>query len=208
MKGLPDLVADSDKLRDIKVVHDAVSSLLDKAREHDEKLASVVGECQQDTRRYLLLLSGRIIGGQRRALSERDRHCLVQVLGYEIPESEFKSVAEQLSTSSSEELDRILPLVLKLERESRGRAWSVKWDIADIESIGRSVARLYGDPLGRRRNLVERIGLQLRTLLDAEREDPTESAHGGIEQGQSAAQEVHPGETLMTSNANWSSSSV
>jgi stage V sporulation protein K len=196
MKGLPDLLADHGKLQDIKLVRDAVSSLLDKAREQDQELASVIRECQQDMRRYLLLLSGRIIGGQQRALSERDRHCLIQALGFEIPESEFKSVAEQLSTSSSEELDRILPLVLKLERGSRTRAWSVKWDIAAIESIGKSVARLYGDPLGRRRNLVDRIGLELRTLLDAERDERAESADFGVEQGQPAVQELHPGETL------------
>jgi hypothetical protein len=68
-EGFPDLLADNDKRRDIKRVRDAVRSLLENAREHDEKSFSILGECQQDTRRYLLLLSGRIIEGQKRNLS-------------------------------------------------------------------------------------------------------------------------------------------
>jgi hypothetical protein len=194
-QGLPDLLADNDKLREIKYVRDAVRSLLEKAREHDEQWSSTVGECQEDTRRYLVLLSGRIIGGQKRNLSARDRHCLIQVLGFGIPEADFKSVAEQLSNSSSEELDRILPLLLKSELQSRSYSSGVTWRISEFETVGTNVASIYGDPSGKRRNQVGRIGLQLRKLLDAER-DPMSDADLSGEHAPSAVQEVLPAETL------------
>jgi hypothetical protein len=194
-QGLPDLLADNDKLRDIRGVRDAVTSLLANAREHDEKSSSSAGECQQDTRRYLVLLSGRIIGGQKRNLSERDRHCLIQVLGFDIPEADFKSVAEQLSNSSSEELDRILPLLLKSELQSRSYSSGVTWRLSEFETVGTNVASIYGDPSGKRRNQVGRIGLQLRKLLDAERGRISDGDPSG-EYGHSAVQEVLPAETL------------
>jgi hypothetical protein len=193
-QDLPDLLSDNDKLLYIRGVRDAVAALLESARQHDQKSFSSAGECQRDTRRYLLLLCGRIIGGQKRKLSERDRHCLIQVLGFDFPEADFTSVAEQLSTSTSDELDRILPLLLKSELQSRGYLSAVTWRLSDFETVATNVATIYGDPSGKRRNQVGRIGLQLRNLL-AERERTSDADPSG-DHVQAAVQEDVPSETL------------
>jgi hypothetical protein len=81
--AVPDLLADNGHLSKIGYVRDSVRRLLHMARAYDrEDLAKQLG-CEADIRRFVMLLCGRIIGGQRRDLTERDRLCLYQVLGFE-----------------------------------------------------------------------------------------------------------------------------
>jgi hypothetical protein len=48
----------------------------------------------------------RVIGGQQRDLTEIDRRCLQQILGFDIPPATFTTIAKQLRSQGPEELDR------------------------------------------------------------------------------------------------------
>src|SRR6185437_4633938 len=76
--GVPDLLANTDNLREIVRARDAVRSLRREARALDAESEVGAKSCEADIQRYCLLVCGRIIGGQKRELSELDRACLEQ----------------------------------------------------------------------------------------------------------------------------------
>src|SRR3954452_7975569 len=81
---VPDLLANTDNLREIKSARDAIRSLRREARALEAESDVGAKDCETDIRRYCLLVCGRIIGGQNRELKELDRACLEQVLGFKI----------------------------------------------------------------------------------------------------------------------------
>jgi SpoVK/Ycf46/Vps4 family AAA+-type ATPase len=165
---VPDLLADNEHLARITYVRDAVRSLLRTAREHDRKSDDAQPDTERDMRRFLVVLCCRVIGGQKRDLTAKDRECLKQILGFEISPAEFADMGKELRTQTSEQLDAGLPKLLAAQvREDR------IFDPCDttlrlLDTIGKNTAQIYGDRSGKAENMVQRLGLQLRTRLDAE----------------------------------------
>lgn len=170
-EDIPDLTASTDNLYEITQVRDAVRTLRREARALDIKLDLSARSCEADIRRYCVLVSGRIIGGQKRALSEKDRVCLEQVLGFRIDANDFKSIGAELRARSATELDTMLPELLRRKLADEIRIYDpCDSIIRNIETVAKSTGRVYGDPNDKRANTAKRIGLQLRLLIDTERE--------------------------------------
>ena len=121
-------------------------------------------------RRFVVLLCGRVIGGKTRDLTEKDRQCLQQVLGLEVLPAEWEAIARHLRSEPGELFDGILPKLLVLQATAEGFIYD-PWmrTIEHLEDVGRNTAEIYGDVNGERRNMVGRIGLQLRTQVDLDR---------------------------------------
>jgi SpoVK/Ycf46/Vps4 family AAA+-type ATPase len=124
-----------------------------------------------------MLVCGRIMGGQTRELTGKDLAFMEQIFGLKIGGADFAAIAAELRSRPAAELDTIVPALLR----SKARA-EVKYSdpcdsvIRYIETIARSTAHVFGDRLHKRANLAGRIGLQLRWLVDLERERPTDFA--------------------------------
>ena len=199
---IPNLFANNDNLHEITRVRDAVRGLGREARALDQD--SPAPTCEADLRRYCLLLCGRIIGGQSRELTERDRACLEQVLGFPIDSASFTGISAELRSRPATELDATIPELLRRRATEEVRALYDPCDsiIREIETIARSTGRVYGDKLGKRANMATRIGLQLRWLVDEEREraadsSPTLGGHPGQDKDKvTAANELTKAETL------------
>jgi SpoVK/Ycf46/Vps4 family AAA+-type ATPase len=167
--GVPDLLADNDHLYNIVFVRDSVRSLLKAARQYDRKSEGLELDLEMNMRRFIVVLCGRVIGGQKRDLNAKDRECLKQVLGFEILPAEFASIAKELRTQTPEQLDRNLPKLLAAQLKEEGRIFD-PWDrtIQLLDTVGQKTARVYGDKSAKAENIVHRLGLQLRTRIDAE----------------------------------------
>jgi len=189
--GYPDLLADNRKLDLITSVRNAVRSLVRQAREHDRKADNTTSACETELYRYLLLYTGRIIGGEKRNLTGKDHHCLQQVLGLDIEKSLFEETSRQLRTQAAEELNSMVPSLLRLQVEADRQLMSERegslrelrssyYDLIFryLETVGRDTAKLYGDRSGKRVNWVGRIGLELRTWVDNELDRPLDDAPG------------------------------
>jgi hypothetical protein len=200
---IPDLFADNDNLYEITKVRDAVRGLRRQAKALDQDCESPARSCEADLLHYCVLLCGRIIGGQSRELTERDRACLEQVLGYPIDSAEFAGISAELRSRPAAELDATIPQLLLRKATEAVRIFdSCDLIVREIETIGKSTGRVYGDKLGRRSNITTRIGLQLRWLVDKERERAADSpstldGHSDQEQDKvAAANEATRAETL------------
>src|SRR6202040_301640 len=99
----------------IRTVRDSVRRLLRDSREQDRKTEDLDNSCYRDMQQFVVLIAGRVIGGQKRDLTEKDRRCLQQVLGFEIPAIGFEEIAKELRTTEAELLDRKVPMLLKLQ---------------------------------------------------------------------------------------------
>src|SRR4051794_18433802 len=86
---IPDLFANKDNLREITRVRDAVRTLRREARAIDGEMELSERSCEADLRGYCVIICGPIIGGQKRNLTDRDRLCLEQVLGFQIDSDDF-----------------------------------------------------------------------------------------------------------------------
>lgn len=172
---VPDLLANTDNLREIKSVRDAVRSLCREARAVDAESEFTAKSCEADIRRYCLLICGRIIGGQKRELSELDRACLQQVLGFKIGSADFTAISAELRSRSGAELDAIFPELLRRKVSVEARIYDpCDSIIRHIETVVKSTGEVYGDKHRKRAAMGERIGLQLRRLVDTEREQEAE----------------------------------
>src|SRR5581483_5382092 len=87
--SIPDPFANNENLHEITIVRDAIRSLRREARAVDAESEFIGASCEADIRRYCVLVCGRIIGGQKRELTELDRACLEQVLGFKIDPADF-----------------------------------------------------------------------------------------------------------------------
>lgn len=173
--AVPDLFADNDNLHEITMARDAVRGLRRHARELDAESEFGAGSCEADIRRYCVLVCARIIGGQKRELTELDRGCLEQVLGFKINEADFTAIGADLRARPAVELDAVFPELLR----RKVAATSIVFDpcdsiIREIETVAKSTGQVYGDKLMHRANMATRIGLQLRFLVDAKREGESE----------------------------------
>jgi len=169
---IPDLLSDNDNLREIMRVRDAVRSLRRDAKLLDAEAADLPDRnCDADICRSCLLICCRIIGGQRRNLNETDRACLEQVLGFPVACEALTKISIELRSKSPSELDSVFPELLrrKVDKDSRihDPCDSI---IRHFETIAGSTGQIYGDKRGKRANMAKRIGLQLRCLVDNERE--------------------------------------
>ena len=178
-RGVPDLLADNGHLHNIRMARGSLRGLLNAARDYDRKSDDIALGCEADIRRYVVLLCGRVIDGQTRDLTEKDRQCLQQVLGLEILSDEWEPMAKHLRSEPGEQLDGILPKLLVLQASEEKYIYD-PWmrTIEQLEDVGRNTAEIYGDPKGKRRNMVGRIGLQLRTKVDLERQAKETSPSG------------------------------
>ncbi len=173
--GVPDLFANNDNLREIIEVRDAVRGLRREARTLDTESEFSAKSCEADIRRYCVLVCGRIIGGQKRDLIELDRACLEQVLGFRIDPADFTAIGSELRSRPVTELDAIFPELLRGKITADGRIYDpCDSIIRQIETVAKSTGHVYGDKLGKRANMAKRIGLQLRWLVDTEREREAE----------------------------------
>ena len=124
-----------------------------------------------DTQRFLVFLCARMIDGQQRDLTETDRRCLQQILGFQIPSAGFEDTAKELRTQGPEQLDRTFPMLLGLEAAEERRIYDpCDSTIRSLESVGKYTARIFGDKKGKRENMIGRTCLQLRWLVDMEAE--------------------------------------
>jgi len=169
---IPDLLSDNDNLREIMRVRDAVRSLRRDAKLLDAEAADLPDRnCDADICRSCLLICCRIIGGQRRNLNETDRACLEQVLGFPVACEALTKISIELRSKSPAELDSVFPDLLrrKVDKDSRihDPCDSI---IRHFETIAGSTGQIYGDKRGKRANMAKRIGLQLRCIVDNERE--------------------------------------
>lgn len=172
---IPDLLSNRDTLREIKSVRDAVRSLCREARALDAESDLGAKSCETDIRRYCLLVCGRIIGGQKRELCELDRACLEQVLGFKIGPADFTAISAELRSRSPAELDAIFPELLRRKVSVEARIYDpCDSIIRHIETVAKSTGEVYGDKHRKRAAMGERIGLQLRWLVDTEREQESE----------------------------------
>jgi len=172
---VPDLLANTDTLREIIRARDAVRSLRREARALDAESEVGAKSCEADIRRYCLLVCGRIIGGQKRELADLDRACLDQVLGFNIAPADFTAVAAELQSRSLAELDAIFPELLRRKVSVDTRIYDpCDSIIRHIETVAKSTGEVYGDKHRKRAAMAERIGLQLRSMLDREREEQAE----------------------------------
>jgi AAA+ superfamily predicted ATPase len=173
---IPDLFADNDNLHEIAQVRDAVRGLRREARAMDAKADISARSCETDLLRYCVLLCGRIVEGQKRSLTDKDRACLEQVLGFQIDPAQFTEIAIELQSRSPAELDGILPQLLRRQiRDDRRIFDPCDSAIRAIETIAQSTGQVYGDKERKRTNMAKRIGLHLRWLIDSERERLTDS---------------------------------
>jgi len=136
---IPDLFRDNDNLDEIIRVREAVRNLRREAKGLDRGSESPARTCEADILDYCVLFCGRIIGGQSRQLTERDRACLEQVLGYPIDLATFIRTSGQLRSRPGPELDAIFPELLRRKAAEEMRILdpcdSVIWW---IETVGRS----------------------------------------------------------------------
>lgn len=188
---IPDLLANTDALREIKSVRDAVRSLCREARALDAEAEVGAKNCETDIRRFCLLVCGRIIGGQTRTLSELDRGCLEQVLGFKIAAADFSDISIELQSRSASELDAILPELLRRKLSAEGRSYDpCNSLIRDIETVAKSTGQVYGDKNRKRTAMAERIGLQLRWLVDTARDE--EAGHPKAKNADATENDVAP----------------
>src|SRR5262245_25033147 len=139
---IPDLTADNDNLSEITQARDAVRSLRREARTLDSELDLSAKNYEADIRRYCVLVCGRIIGGQKRPLVEKDRACLEQVLGFRIDAKDFKEIGAQLSARSVAELEAILPELLRRKIADEVRIYDpCDSIIRNIETVASSTGR-------------------------------------------------------------------
>jgi hypothetical protein len=135
-EDIPDLTANTDNLYEITQVRDAVRTLRREARALDAELDMSAKSCEADIRHYCLLVCGRIIGGQKRELSEKDRACLEQVLGFRIDLKDFKNTGAELRARSATDLDAILPELLRRKLADEIRIYdSCDSIIRNIETV-------------------------------------------------------------------------
>jgi len=173
---IPDLTADNDNLYEITQAREAVRNLRREARTLDAEMDLSAKNYEADIRRYCVLVCGRIIGGQKRPLAEKDRACLEQILGFRIDSEEFKEIGAKLNARSAAELDAILPELLRRKIAEEVRILDpCDSIIRNIETVAKSTGRVYGDKVDKRANMARRIGLQLRLLVDTERERALEA---------------------------------
>ena len=136
---IPDLFRDNDNLDEIIRVREAVRNLRREAKGLDRGSESPARTCEADILDYCVLFCGRIIGGQSRQLTARDRACLEQVLGYPIDVATFTRTSGQLRSRPGPELDAIFPELLRRKAAEEMRILdpcdSVIWW---IETVGRS----------------------------------------------------------------------
>lgn len=169
--GVPDLLANADNLHEITMARDAVRGLRREARALDAESEFAANNCEADIRRYCVLVCGRIIGGEKRELTELDRACLEQVLGFEISPPDFAAIGAELRSRPAAELDAIVPELLRRKISAEARILDpCDTIISQIETLAKSAGRVYGDKHNRRANMAKRIGLQLHWLVDTERE--------------------------------------
>lgn len=195
---IPDLTVNNDNLYEITQVRDAVRDLRRQARALDLELDLSAKSCEADIRRYCVLVCGRIIGGQKRALSEKDRCCLAQVLGFRIDSQDFKEIDAELRAHPASALDAMLPELMRRKIAEEARVYDpCDSIIRNIETIAKSTGRVYGDKFDKRANMAKRIGLQLRLLVDDGRERaPESSMSSGTESGpDKASSSDKPGST-------------
>jgi hypothetical protein len=105
---ISDLFADNDNLHEITMVRDAVRGLRREARALDAESEFTSRSCEADIRRYCVLVCGRIIDGEARQLTELDRACLEQVLGFKIDPADFKTIATETPISSAGRIGHLL----------------------------------------------------------------------------------------------------
>ena len=124
-QGIPDLLADNEHLSHIATVRDSVRSLLRDARQFDRRRSDLQETCFLDTQRFLVFLCARMIDGQQRDLTEMDRQCLQQILGFQIPSAGFEAIAKELRAQSPEQLDQKLPGVVKFCRRRKNGGFTI-----------------------------------------------------------------------------------
>jgi stage V sporulation protein K len=170
-QGIPDLLADNENLSHIGMVRDSVRSLFRAARQFDRQGNGLQETCFLDTQRFLVFLCARMIDGQQRDLTEKDRRCLQQILGFQIPSACFAATAKELRAQSPEELDQKLPVLLSLQAAEERRIYDpCDSTVKSLERVGKYTARIFGDKKGKGENLIGRTCLQLRWLVDMETE--------------------------------------
>jgi SpoVK/Ycf46/Vps4 family AAA+-type ATPase len=177
---IPDLIANTDNLYEITQVRDAMRTLRREARKLDAEGDLSEKICEADIRRYCVLVCGRIIGGQKRELSEKDRACLEQVLGFGINFEELQQIGAELRAKPAAELDAIFPELLR--RKAVAEIFILDpcdSIIRNIETVAKSTGHVYGDNGGKRASMAKRLALQLHGLVDTERERAANAFEAG-----------------------------
>jgi hypothetical protein len=168
-EGIPDLLADNGHLFNIGMIRDSIRSLSANAREYDRKSQDLDEACHRDMQQFVVFLCCRIIGGQKRDLTEKDRRCLEQILGFEVSQTTFETAGKELRTKDPEQLDRRLPKLLLLQAAEEQRIYSpCDSTIRGLENVGKTTGEIFGDSKGERENMARRLALQWRWMVDAE----------------------------------------
>ena len=151
-KEVQDLLADNLQLTYISGVRSSVRSLIQEARRFDRRSDRVDSACRVDTQRSIVLICCRVIGGQQRELTEKDRQLLQEILGFPIPSSDFDAVKEQLRTATEEQLDRYFPTLLRLQAAEQDRIFDpCDSTIRNFENLGSYIAKIFGNKKGKGR---------------------------------------------------------
>jgi hypothetical protein len=103
----PDLLADNDNLREITYIRDALRYLRMDAKTLDIESESPTRDCEEDLQRYIVLICGRIMGGQTRDLTGKDLAFMEQILGLKIGGTDFAAIAAELRSRPVAELDTV-----------------------------------------------------------------------------------------------------
>lgn len=168
-QGVPDLLADNQHLHAIQRARRAVRSLLKAARDYDKQSSDTEASCSADIQKTIWSLCCRIIGGQSRDLTEKDRRCLEQVLSLECSPENFQAICGELRTKTDEDLGKRAPRLLILQaREERRIFDPCDHTIDELKTIGEETAKVFGDPDGELENIVGRICMRLAALAVTE----------------------------------------
>ena len=191
--GVPNLLSDADNLGEITNARDAFRKVRKTARDLDANSEISHEKCEAQTWRYCLKLSCRVIGGQERNLSDIDLHCLQQIFGVPISPDLFEQTAQELRSSTSDQLEAELPTVLKLQSvESTKYSDPCDSTIACLVTLAESITHLFSDDEAFA-GTPRRIGLQLRHLVDVHRESVSASFKADQDRQPNSAQSVEPG---------------
>jgi Cdc6-like AAA superfamily ATPase len=166
-----ELLIDPDKISEIRFARDSARSLLREARALDSRSDQIDGGIERETRRDIIVFCSLVIGGRNRSLSEKDRLCLQQVLGFSISTDDFTSGAETARNLPPEQPAPPLPKILSRTAGEEIRIIDpCRSIISNFESIGKHTARIYGDVSGKRAALVQRMCLDFETAVQNERD--------------------------------------
>jgi Holliday junction resolvasome RuvABC ATP-dependent DNA helicase subunit len=161
----PDLLADDRTIRCVISARDYVRQLFREARKQ-----CGTNEAVEDLKTWILTFAGGIIGCHSRAMTETDRLCLIQLLGFEIPANVVRDLSESLRERKLSDLGLPALTVTVAKAAGEVRIFDPAESLLDkVVHLGEKIAEIYNERSAD--NYVQRTSLHLRSLLHDMRDE-------------------------------------